>query len=51
MDDPNLNQAIERSQLLLNRAQELSRELGVEASPQLRIEYNIAQGISHTGRE
>lgn len=51
MDVPEMNQAIQKSQLLLAQATELSRELGVEASPQLRIDYNIAQGISHASRE
>lgn len=51
MDDPELNKAVNRSQILLDSAIDLSRELGVEASPQLRITYDIAQGISHVGRE
>jgi nucleotide-binding universal stress UspA family protein len=51
MDAPEMNNALHKSQLLLTQAKELSRELGVEASPQLRIEYNTAQGISHASRE
>jgi Kef-type K+ transport system membrane component KefB/nucleotide-binding universal stress UspA family protein len=51
MDDPDMDKAVQRSQMLLDRAQELSRELGVEASPQLRIEYDIAPAISHVSRE
>jgi Kef-type K+ transport system membrane component KefB/nucleotide-binding universal stress UspA family protein len=51
MNAPEMNQTIQKSQLLLDQAKELSRELGVEASPQLRIEYDIAQGISHASRE
>ncbi|HAA32495.1 MAG TPA: sodium:proton antiporter, partial [Cyanobacteria bacterium UBA8553] len=51
MDSPEMNKAIQNSQLLLDQAKELSRELGVEASPQLRIDYDIAQGISHASRE
>jgi nucleotide-binding universal stress UspA family protein len=51
MDAPEMNAAIQKSQNLLEQAKELSREMGVEASPQLRIEYNIAQGISHASRE
>jgi len=51
MNAPEMNNAIQQSQKLLEQATDLSRELGVEASPQLRIEYNIAQGISHTSRE
>jgi Kef-type K+ transport system membrane component KefB/nucleotide-binding universal stress UspA family protein len=51
MDAPEMEAAIQKSQQLLEQAKELSRELGVEASPQLRIEYNVAQGISHASRE
>jgi len=51
MDDPEMDNAVQKSQMLLDQAKELSRELGVEASPQLRIEYDVAQGISHTSRE
>ncbi|HEY9614501.1 cation:proton antiporter, partial [Allocoleopsis sp.] len=51
MDDPEMDKAVHRSQMLLDRAQELSRELGVEASPQLRIEYDIAPAITHASRE
>jgi len=51
MDAPEINNAVQKSRLLLAQATELSRELGVEASPQLRIDYNVAQGISHTSRE
>lgn len=51
MDSPEMNKALQNSQLLLDQAKELSRELGVEASPQLRIEYDVAQGISHASRE
>src|SRR4028119_2483174 len=41
MDAPEMNAALQKSQILLEQAKELSREMGVEASPQLRIEYNI----------
>ncbi len=51
MDAPEMEAAIQKSQQLLEQAKELSRELGVEASPQLRIEYNVAHGISHASRE
>ncbi len=51
MDAPEMNRAIQNSQMLLDQAKEISRELGVEASPQLRIEYDVAQGISHASRE
>lgn len=51
MDSPQLTRSIIRSQGLLERAQELCLELGVEASLQLRIDYDVAQGISHSSRE
>ncbi|HEY9668401.1 MAG TPA: cation:proton antiporter, partial [Coleofasciculaceae cyanobacterium] len=51
MDDPDMDRAIWRSQTLLDTATELSRDLGVEASPELRIEYDVARGISHASRE
>ncbi|MFB8788340.1 MAG: cation:proton antiporter [Potamolinea sp.] len=51
MDSPQMNNAVQKSQMLLEEAKDLCRELGIEASVQLRIEYDIAQGISHTSRE
>lgn len=51
MDSPEMEAAIQRSQRLLDQATDLSGDLGVEASPQLRIEYNVAHGISHASRE
>jgi nucleotide-binding universal stress UspA family protein len=51
MDSPEMNRAINNSQLLLEQAKQLSGELGAEASPQLRIEYDVARGISHVSRE
>lgn len=51
MDAPEMNRAIQKSQLLLEQSQQLSQELGIETSPQLRIDYNVAQGISHFSRE
>jgi nucleotide-binding universal stress UspA family protein len=51
MDAPEMDRAMQNSQNLLDQAKELSREVGVEASPQLRIEYDIPRGISHASRE
>ena len=51
MDDPQVNKAVERCQGLLAQATALTAELGVEATPQLRIEYDVAQAISHASRE
>jgi Kef-type K+ transport system membrane component KefB/nucleotide-binding universal stress UspA family protein len=51
MDDSELDNAIKRNQLLLKRAMEMSRELGVEAESILRIDDSVAQGISRASRE
>ena len=51
LDSPQLNNAIERSRNLLAQAQKVSEELGITAQPELRIEYDVAQGITHVSRE
>ncbi|MBD2461097.1 cation:proton antiporter [Oscillatoria sp. FACHB-1407] len=51
MDAPELKNALQRSELLLSRATELSREFGVNAEPLSRIDDSIAQGISRASRE
>ena len=51
LDSPQLDLAIERSRNLLAQAQKVSEELGITAQPQLRIEYDVAQGITHLSRE
>ena len=51
LDSPQLNNAIERSRNLLVQAQKVSEELGITAQPELRIEYDVAQGITHVSRE
>ncbi len=51
LDSPQLDLAIERSRNLLAQAQKVSEELGITAQPQLRIEYDVAQGITHLTRE
>ena len=51
LDSPQLDLAIERSRNLLAQAQQVSEELGIEARPELRIEYDVAQGITHVSRE
>lgn len=51
MNDPQLTTALQRSQALLDNAVGLSRELGVEAEPLIRLDHNIAEGISHASRE
>jgi Kef-type K+ transport system membrane component KefB/nucleotide-binding universal stress UspA family protein len=51
MDSLPMDLAISRSRELLVQAQELSRELGVEAKPLLRVDFDVAAGISHAARE
>lgn len=51
MDDPILNSALKQSQKRIKRAQEISQEFHVEALPKIRIDDDVAQGISRTARE
>ncbi|HEY9874365.1 MAG TPA: cation:proton antiporter [Candidatus Obscuribacterales bacterium] len=51
MDAPQLEAAFQEGEMLLNNATQLSRELGVEAEPLLRIDDDIAQAISRASRE
>ncbi|MEB3826774.1 cation:proton antiporter [Phormidium sp. CCY1219] len=51
MDDPQLNSALNQSQKLLDRALETSKEFGVPAEPEVRIDDDIAHGISRVARE
>ncbi|PMB41969.1 sodium:proton antiporter [Fischerella thermalis CCMEE 5319] len=51
MDAPELETSIERGERLLLKATALSRVLGVEAQPLLRIDDAFAQGISRAARE
>ena len=51
LDSPELDLDLERCQKLLAQAQQITKELGVTARPELRIEYDVAQGISHASRE
>lgn len=51
LDSPLLNRTIEKCEKLLFQAQETCQELGVDTKPELRIEYDVAQGIAHTSRE
>ncbi len=51
MDEPQLNGAFRQSQQRLERALEVSREFTTEAKPEIRIDDDIAQGISRTARE
>ena len=51
MDAPQLENSLQRSERLLNKATALSRILDVEAEPLLRIDDAFAQGISRAARE
>ncbi|ESA33260.1 sodium:proton antiporter [Leptolyngbya sp. Heron Island J] len=51
MDDPQLLKALTHHQKILQAAQAISDAVGTEARPQIRIDDDIAQGISRTTRE
>ncbi|HEY9698195.1 MAG TPA: cation:proton antiporter [Trichocoleus sp.] len=51
MDAPELQEAIERSEALLAKATELTETLGAKTEPILRIDNNVAEGISRASRE
>lgn len=51
MDAPHMQASLQRSERLLAKAAALSRVLGVEAQPLLRIDDAFAQGISRASRE
>ncbi len=51
MDDPDLEAAIRYSQQLSRKAVAVAREFGVTGKPIIRIDDDIAHGISRTARE
>ena len=51
LEHPQLEQSLQHSDRLLERATALSREFKVKAEPLLRIDDNIGQGISRAARE
>lgn len=51
MDNPSLNVALRQSQKLIQKAREVSEEFKVQALPKIRIDDDVAQGISRTARE
>ncbi|RZM79840.1 sodium:proton antiporter [Leptolyngbya iicbica LK] len=51
MDDPKLLMALNHHQKLLDAAQAISEAVGTEARPQIRIDDDLADGISRTARE
>ncbi|MBE9221446.1 cation:proton antiporter [Cyanobacterium stanieri LEGE 03274] len=51
MDEPELNFAIAQGDKLISRAMKYSQELNVTAKPIIRIDDDVAQGISRSARE
>ena len=51
LDSPRVEADFQRCAKLLSQAETVSTELDIAVQPELRIEYDIAQGISHASRE
>lgn len=51
LNSPEMQERLDRSESLLSRATELTQNYGVNISPLLRIDDNIAQGITRASRE
>ncbi|MDJ0842726.1 cation:proton antiporter [Crocosphaera sp.] len=51
MDDPQVDGNLKQSQMLLERAIEISQEFSVDTDPIIRIDDHIAQGISRSAKE
>jgi Kef-type K+ transport system membrane component KefB/nucleotide-binding universal stress UspA family protein len=51
MDDPLLETSLKQSYLLLNQALEIAKTFNVKANPIVRIDDEIADGISRTAKE
>ena len=51
MDSPQLTKAVTRSRQLLEAAQVIGDEFETTIDSRLRIDYNVAQSISHVSRE
>lgn len=51
MDSPELETAFQRGEMLLNSATQMSADLGVEVQPLLRLDDDVARGISRGSRE
>ena len=51
MDDPQVEENLKRSQNLLDRAREISQQFEVNTQPIIRIDNDIAQGISRIAKE
>jgi Kef-type K+ transport system membrane component KefB/nucleotide-binding universal stress UspA family protein len=51
MDDPQLDGNLKKSQMLLDRAMEISQEFNVNTQPIIRIDDDVSHGISRTAKE
>lgn len=51
MDAPQLEMALQRSETLLEKAQQMAIKLGVKSQPTLRIDNDISQAIARVARE
>ncbi|AMW28125.1 cation:proton antiporter [Arthrospira platensis] len=51
MDEPQLDVTLRQSDRLLEKAAEVAKEFGVQTETRLRIDDDIAEGISRTARE
>jgi Kef-type K+ transport system membrane component KefB/nucleotide-binding universal stress UspA family protein len=51
MDDPLLEKSLKQSESLLNQALEIAKTFNVKANPIVRIDDEIAEGISRTAKE
>lgn len=51
MDEPELTQILAQNTMLLHQAQAISQEFQVKATPRIRIDNDIAHGISRAARE
>ena len=51
MDEPQIDLSLEQSERLLDRAIDITQEFKVEAKPKIRIDDDVAEGISRAARE
>ena len=51
LDSPQLEADFQRCAKLLTQAEAIATELKIQVQPELRVEYDIAQGIAHASRE
>ena len=51
LDSPRVEADFQRCDRLLTQAEAICQELNITVQPELRVEYDVAQGISHASRE